>query len=243
MAAVLATGEDAVASHGSAARLWRLDCPHDDQLEVTSPRTRRVRIPGVRAHRSVVFLGEEHGRTRGIAATSVARTIVDLSGRLSTRELGVVLDDGLRRNIVTLDVLRRCVAGLAPAPGRRPSRVHRLLVDRLPGYDPGESELEMRVVRTLVAGGVPQPVLQHEVAVADRSYRLDLAYPGSRLAIEVDGWEFHRSRAAFDRDRTRANALVVAGWTLLRFTSRMSPEEMVVSVKTALAALGHERTS
>lgn len=49
-------------------------------------------------------------------------------------------------------------------------------------------------------------------------YELDFAFPEHRLAVEVDGWAWHRDVERFRRDRQRQNALVLAGWTILRFT-------------------------
>ena len=48
--------------------------------------------------------------------------------------------------------------------------------------------------------------------VGGRTFKIDLAYPVVRLAIELDGWEFHGTRSAFDDDRTRATLLVANGW-------------------------------
>ena len=48
--------------------------------------------------------------------------------------------------------------------------------------------------------------------------RVDFAYPELKLAIEVDGFAAHSTVDAFRRDRVRQNALVAAGWTVLRFT-------------------------
>lgn len=57
-------------------------------------------------------------------------------------------------------------------------------------------------------------VFQHPVG----RFRIDFAYPELLIAIEVDGYGPHASRAAFQRDRSRQNDLVALGWTVLRFT-------------------------
>jgi very-short-patch-repair endonuclease len=126
----------------------------------------------------------------------------------------------------------------AEISGPAPAIIHELLADRLPGYDPGDSDLETRVLRALVAAGLAVPVQQHRVRLGKRTFRVDLAYPVLKLAIELDGWEFHCSRSAFDDDRTRANALVAAGWTVLRFTSRSTDAEIVACVRAAMAQCG-----
>jgi very-short-patch-repair endonuclease len=46
----------------------------------------------------------------------------------------------------------------------------------------------------------------------------DVAFPGAGLVIEVDGMAFHTTAERFQRDRTRQNDLVGAGWDVLRFT-------------------------
>ena len=40
------------------------------------------------------------------------------------------------------------------------------------------------------------------------------------VVVELDSWEYHRTRAAFERDRRRDRDLIAAGWTVLRVTWR-----------------------
>ena len=66
---------------------------------------------------------------------------------------------------------------------------------------------------------------------------VDIAFPTERLAVEVDGWAWHHDRDRFERDRSRQNALVLAGWTVLRFTwadLTEDPTRVVVVVRAAL---------
>jgi very-short-patch-repair endonuclease len=119
------------------------------------------------------------------------------------------------------------------------ARVRRVLDRRLEG-GPSDSELEMRVVRVLRRARMPLPVRQHEVWLGGRLLaRADLAYPDRRLLIELDGWSAHGTRRAFQADRRRQNSLVLAGWTLLRFTWAdvvESPAAVIDAVRGALAA-------
>lgn len=241
IAAVLAAGPDAVASHSTAAILWGLPGVDRRATELSTARPNRRRLDGVRSHRTLAFLDCEHTTREQIPVTTVARTVVDLSGRYSVAKLGRMTDHGLRKGSLHLTHLRKCVAGLLPAPGRHPNKVHRVLRRRLPGYVPGESDLEMRFVRALVAAGLPEPVQQHRLTLGARRCRIDLAYTDVKLAIEIDGWEFHRSRTAFDHDRARANDLVIAGWHLLRFTSTTTNEQAVLTTSAAREQLGRSR--
>lgn len=232
LGAVLACGGHAWASHGTAMRLWGYAGFETDTIEVTVPLERVVRLDGIRAHRSGTVTDADVRRVGAIPTLSVARTIVDLSNRCTDVRLGELVDEGLRRRILSIASLHAVARRLPTiAPGRSPQRVTRILAVRTGGYEPGDSELESRVLRAITAAGLPEPVRQHRVVVGERTYYLDLAYPDRKVAIEVDGFDYHRDRGAFDGDRRRQNDLVGAGWTVLRFTSTSSDDEIAAAVR------------
>jgi very-short-patch-repair endonuclease len=234
LAACLAT--NAVASHRSAARVWGLGRIAALRLEVTMPLGRVVRLNGVRAHRSTL-LGPGFLTThREIPVTTPARTLIDLSAVASPRRVRDAVDDALRERLVTLEELRACFDAMAGRGRRRVAHFRPILEARQPGYDPGDSQLEAKVARWLAAGGLPSPVRQHPVLTAAHRYRIDLAYPELRIAIELDGWTDHGTRNAFDHDRQRGNDLELAGWTVLRFTSRSTRDDVIRTVRAARAA-------
>ncbi len=71
------------------------------------------------------------------------------------------------------------------------------------------------------------------------AYRIDLAFPASRLAVEVDGWAWHVDAARFRADRRKGNAITRAGWDLLRFTWHdltHRPDYVVAEIRAALLA-------
>lgn len=226
-AVALASQPQAWLSHETAGRLWALPGVKDEAIHIVTGLDRRVRLAGVRGHRSGALFDADLTVRQRIPVTTAARSIVDLSAQLTYRQLGAAVDDAVRRRVMLLESFRRCVARLAEAPGRRTSVLQELLAERLPGYNPGDSDLETRVLRLLVARGFPPPAQQHRVRIGGRTFRIDLAYPVLRLAIELDGWEFHSSRSAFDDDLARDNLLVAQGWTVVRFTSRSTDEEIV----------------
>ena len=124
---------------------------------------------------------------------------------------------GHRRSVAAsaasqLPTLAQCAARLAPAPGRSLGRVRAILRARWTGYDPGDSDLESRVLRAVVAAGLPVPRQQHRVVIGGRRRYIDLAYPAIRLALEIDSWAYHRFRSTFDADRAKSNELTVLGW-------------------------------
>jgi hypothetical protein len=239
LAAVLAAGPDAVASHATAGVLWGLpNVFHEVVHEVSTARPRRARHRGVQVHRTVRFLEMEHTVRRNIPVTTVARTLVDLSAAMSVEQLGIATDYARRKGFLRIDDLRKCAAGLPPAPGRRPKRIEAVLSARIKDYDKSESGLEMWVLRAIVGAGLPEPVQQHWITLDRRRRRIDLAYPELKLAIEVDGWGAHNSRSAFDGDRARENELDIAGWHRLHFTSAFSDRAIADTVAKKLAALG-----
>lgn len=240
LSAVLAAGDFAVASHRTAARLWNLPVELSDRIEITTLLDRRVRIPGVRAHRSGAWDERDLSSVLSIPVTSPARTLADLSTALGADGLARAIDDALRRDILSLSAMHAVAQRFGIAPGRSPKTMRAVLAKRTPGYDPGDSELETRVWETIRDAGLPLPVRRHPISVNGRRYLIDLAYPEQRIAIEVDGFEFHGERTPFDGDRARQNVIVLAEWKPLRYTSASSPEQIITEVTTAL--FGHAVT-
>jgi very-short-patch-repair endonuclease len=69
-------------------------------------------------------------------------------------------------------------------------------------------------------------------------YRIDLAFPAARMAIEVDGWAWHVDAERFRADRRKGNAIIRAGWDLLRYTWHEldgSPADVIAEIRETLA--------
>jgi very-short-patch-repair endonuclease/predicted transcriptional regulator of viral defense system len=235
LAAVLVAGEGAVASFATAAALWGLaGFDRDEATEVTTPSRRRSRIPGVKVHDSRVLSPLHVTRHRSIPITSVARTLCDLTACRSYFQVARAVDEALRRRLTTLATLEKVFHDLRTKGRRRSTYMRAILEDRLPGFHPGDSDPEVKLVRWLVGAGLGKPVQQHRIRIGTRTFKIDLAYPVHRIAIEYDGWETHRPRSVFDADRMRDNALRLAGWQVLRFTSSSPREYVVQTVRDAI---------
>ena len=78
------------------------------------------------------------------------------------------------------------------------------------------SEAERRLVELIRAARLPQPLANARVG----RYEVDLLWPDQRLIAEVDGYQFHGGRAAFERDRRRDAELLATGHRVLRVTWR-----------------------
>lgn len=72
--------------------------------------------------------------------------------------------------------------------------------------------------------------------VPGRRYRADIYLPGSRLVIEFDGFQYHRSKQAFQKDRERQNLFVQHGYRVLRFFNRQVRSELGSVVEQIVAA-------
>ncbi len=220
LAACLVAGPGAVVSHRSAAVLWGISGFRPGRLEMTVPVGRSNRNALARVHRSTV----KGVRRDGVPVTTVARTVADLSAVVGADVLEEAVDDVLCRRLVSLDELRR----------RAGSKALRAVLEAWNGDALPAGVAEMRVVRELLAAGLPQPVRQHEIRVAgELAARVDLAYPDQRLAIELDGFRWHAGRGPFRSDRRRRNRIEAAGWRLLQ----TAPEDIGELVDDAAAIL------
>jgi hypothetical protein len=222
-------------SHRSTGFLFGLSgFDQPDRIEVVSTFEQFVRLDGVRGHRSRSLFDVDKSHRLGIPTVTAERALVDLSGSMTTKQLGLVLDDAIRRRIAGLESFRRCAGRLMPGPGRSMRRVRDVLAQRLPGYSPGDSDLETRALRALIAAGFPPPRQQFRLKLRGKNVRIDLAYPEQRIAIELDSWEFHGmgNRTAFRVDRARMNDLLVVGWAPTSFTADMSDEYFVDTIRS-----------
>jgi very-short-patch-repair endonuclease len=223
MAAVLACGEGAVLSHGSAAALWKLLRPIDGPVHVSVPTTtgRRNRS-GIHLHRtpklaepssspSSNWQGGGRGRRLmttyrdNIPVTTVARTIDDLKGSVPPRLV------------------------------RRAMRQAELAGYRLEGVERRRtrSELEEEFLRLWARHGLPAP----EVNVKLGRWEVDFLWRDERLVVEIDSFAYHRGSVAFEDDHARDLDLRAAGFVVHRFTERQlsaEPGRVVEDVARAL---------
>lgn len=212
-AVLLWSGEGAALSHGSAAWLWRLPDSAPDPLEISHGGSKRAR-PDVVVHR--VCLGAEDVTAHaGLRVTTPARTLVDIAGRLRPWQFDAIFHHCLHHRLTTLQAIEAAAAARSRRPG---SATVRGALETYSNGRPAASALEARVVRLLRQAELPRPQRQHEVVVGGRLRYLDFAWPERRVALEVDGYQWHSSRSAWERDRGRLRELRRAGWTVVTAT-------------------------
>lgn len=241
LTACLTEGELAVASHRTAAALWGLDGFRPGIVEVTTPLWLRRRRPGVRVHESTDLEACDHSERLAIPVTTIERTLIDLGAVVHRHKVEQAFDDALQRHLTTPEAVRDRFVHLARRGRRGVGVLRPLLEKRLGRSEPPSGEFERRVARLLVRAGVRAPRFEHVVITANGVFvaRVDLAYPDLRIAIECDGHQWHSGRQCRQADLDRQNRLVLAGWTILRFTWEdlvERPDLIIERVRAALAA-------
>ena len=210
MAAVLATGEGAVLSHTSAAELWGM------------LRSRRPPSPaGVDVDANVTVPSRAGRRKRhGI----VIHRSLTLDPSQITHRHGIPVTTPDR----TLRDLRRTLPQQQFAAAVRQAEFLRLPLDDSLEPDRTRSELESHFLALCRRPRLPQP----EVNVRIGGFVVDFTWPEPRLIVEVDGWDAHRTRSAFEEDRARDARLSVLGYEVVRFTWRQLTRDQRAVAKT-----------
>lgn len=170
--------------------------------------------------------------SHGIRYTTPALTALDLCRDVG----GDGIDNVLRTRAATLGQLH---LALELTRGRRgsPDRRQLLLDSRDQPWSTGERDCH----RLLRAAGITGWRANVEVWADGARYYLDVGFAELKVAIEIDGLLHRDDLMTFETDRTRQNALVLDGWLVLRFTTRMladRPGQVIASVVRALAERG-----
>ncbi|HEY9294700.1 MAG TPA: DUF559 domain-containing protein [Microlunatus sp.] len=239
--AVAAWSPDAVVVGRAAARLtfWpETACPVVD-LAVE----RRARGRGYRLSRRCIpteqiiawpVLSDERSRdSRGtVRITAPAMTAVELSSQLG----GEPIDRVLRSRQARIGDL---FEALECTPHRRgnPTRRRLLIESRAEPW----SAAERKGHGLLFDAGIDGWIANYEVSIAGKTYFLDIAFPGVKLVIEIDGRLHEDDPDQFQSDRERQNAVQLAGWFVLRFTWHDLVERPTVVIAQVRAALARCR--
>jgi hypothetical protein len=229
LAAVFASGPDAVLSHHSAAWLWGIARWSPIPISVTVP-SRRAPRPPIRLHHSGVLTHGDCDEIDCIPVTAVPRTALDLAATLRARQLLRLLERIEELRLFDLgpfeDLLKR--SGGHPGVGR--------LRRALESYRPPSftrSEMERRFLELVIAAGLPRPA----TGFVEVGYELDVYWPEERFAVELDVYETHGTRQAFERDRERQEDLKLAGVEMVRITGlrlEREPQQVIERITRLL---------
>ena len=213
-AASLAAGEGAVISHLAAARLHGLVSATPGP-ELTIPRPRRVRVEGITVHRATELHPVDVVEADGLAVTSPTKTAIDLCRILDLDALVDVFDHLFTTRMSMPHYVRRRAAAYSSTP-----RLLTQLLERYPNDERApESKEERRLVRLLSTLPGTLPVPQHPLRLlTGEEIRVDVGYPCSRVAVELQSYRFHAGSGAFALDASRATELAAVGWTWVPIT-------------------------
>lgn len=210
-AALLAAGERSALSNRSAGAHWAMTKapakPH-----VIAPRSADA-IKGIVVHRPRSLAEGDIVEDQGLRVASPARVLLDLAGEgASRRALERALDQA------EIERLHLPVAKLIPRCRRRRGAplLRAVLEWHIAGSTITESEAEEAFLAIVRRAGLPNPTPQCLV----EGRRRDFVWRERRIVVEIDGWRYHRTAAAGERDGARDNELGLAGWLALRFTRR-----------------------
>lgn len=248
-ASLLAAGDGAVLGFRTAATVWGfMDFRRTVEMlrpkEAKGGRAREQmeedgRRVSIHIRRTSRLPDSDIAVRNGFVVTTVSRTLLDLAAVLHSRQFERVFLEADRLGLITdrelLDLVPR-------SHGRKGGRAFRERADaRLPDVHRARSVLEAIFLRLARDSGLPMPEVNRTVS----GYEVDFLWREARVIVELDGYEFHRGREAWERDVERTNHLAVDGWDVRRFTWGMvndQPEWVAKSVQQALATGStHER--
>jgi Transcriptional regulator, AbiEi antitoxin/Protein of unknown function (DUF559) len=219
-AAVLAAGAGAVLSHASAMALWGFWRRWDRPYEVTVVGDRRTK--GIRVHRSTTLRRRDTTTQLGIRVTTPGQTLLDMSLRLSDKSLKRNVNNALGSPWLTEGHLVDTLTRHPRAPGA--ARIARLIgVNPTPTRSGWEDDFPA----FCRDHGLPAPVM----GVPLHGYIVDALFVPERVIVELDSWDFHKGKIAFETDRERDAVMLAHGFVTVRMTSERMEERPVAEAR------------
>lgn len=224
-----------VASHATAAALWELTKPHSGAIHVTSVND-RARRRGLIVHRAALS-HDEVTDAGGIPVTTPARTLLDLAATHDSWTLRRLVKHAEFLHLTDLPLL---AAVLARHPARKGRRALAEIVEGgLLGAGRTRNDFEDGFLSLCRRHRLPPPEMNAKLEIAGRTLEIDAVWHEERVAVELDGFGTHGTRAAFEEDRARDRLLTTAGWTPVRITwfqLERRPTALAAELRSILAA-------
>lgn len=234
LAAIWAAGARAMASHRTAARLWGVDRPEADPIDVLLPvRTREATLPGVVVHRPRDHLDLRPVMRQRIPTTNPLRMLLDL-GAVDADAVPDALTHVLATRLASPTSVRGALARHG-RKGRHGVTALRTALENWLGEElPPDSLLETRVADLLRTHRLPPVHFHARVA----GYEVDFLVADTNVILECDGWGSHGlDRDQFEFDRVRNSELTAAGYVIVHFTWRQLETDPAAVVERLLAVL------
>lgn len=230
LAAVLACGPGAVASHHAAGGLWGMvKRVTSVDVRVTVP-GRRVRSrEGIRPFTVKVLDPRDRRMLGPVPVTAPARTLIDLAGVLGPERLEPLIADAQGRRLLTRRELERA---MDRAPHRAGVGLMRPLIQS-PKLTRREGE--RRLLKLIRAARLPEPECNAPVG----PYVVDFLWSAPKLIVEFDSKEWHGDQVhgRFESDRRRDGHTLALGYATKRVTWReltAEPRELTALLRRLL---------
>lgn len=230
MAAVLAAGDGALLSRGSAAWWWALTRTRGRRIHVARPGTAtRIRY-GFVVHGRSDLGPEDRDVHERMAVTSVERTIFDQAATATVDDLANQVETAVERRLYDHRRMERLVQRHPGAPGT-PLLREVFCQWQPPAFTRSDGEKALR--RLISRSGLPRP----RVNMVFHGYERDFVWPDGGFVVEYDGWDGHKTRAQQEIDRVRDASLAVVGIPVLRITGlklHLDPDWVQTTIADAL---------
>jgi very-short-patch-repair endonuclease len=227
VAALLAAGDGALLSHGTAAWRWRIIPAPPSMIELASPRD-HADTNGLRVFVSRNLRSGDTTHNGRFPTTSVPRTLLDLATRYDHRALLRALAEAeFQHDLRPGDIERTLRRG---HPGS--ANLRAALAQHAPGHGEMKSRLERRFRNLLIRHGIELPERNQEVG----PWTVDCLWRARRVVVELDGRQHERPHQA-DSDDDRDLWLRRHGYVVRRYGKRQieqRPDEVVADLLEAL---------
>lgn len=234
LAATLACGPSAMASHRSALVLWGLDGISTGPVEVTVDYSSLPIPRGVIAHRS--RRGRERTTVDGIPVTTVERTLLDCASMLPRIVIAKALDSAIRKNLTSVDDVFDLLVAKGGRGVRGTKALRWVVRERIHDTATGSGS-EFELLYHMQMAFLPRPELQHPLFTENGRRVPDFYWPKLGKAVEVDGLDAHSSADGLEDDLRRQNDLMNMGIELRRFSARdvrRNPTGVVAQIRQFL---------
>jgi len=184
----------------------------------------------VRIHRARRLVDADRDLVEEIPVTAVPRTLLDLAAAVKFEQLEKLVERSEEKEIFDLRAVEDLLARTVGHHG------HKRLRRAIALYKPTSftrSGLEKRFLELVIAAGLPQP----RTNFVEHGFELDCYWPEYRFVVELDVFETHGTRAAFERDRKRQEDLLLVGIGMTRVTGprlERDPDEVIRRVARLL---------
>jgi hypothetical protein len=238
-AAVLACGEGAAVSHGTAAAFHLLWDKWPRLIDITVPVEAGRKIDGIRCRRCRYPEPEEVEVKHGVAVTTVARTLVDLAGMVGMKTLRKTVGRAAMRRKLDLQAVDIAIYNAKRRRGLKPLELALVPYRTEDGKVPDvRSDFETLVLPDLIEMGLARPNCNVPLHIEGERFLVDFLWERARVIVETDGRETHETPTAFQGDRRRDQFLAAAGYRVVRITWDQLHSERDAVLRRISRALG-----